>query len=42
MKRCVTLAPIAIIYDPTKLVFLKPDWSSNVMGWIIMQPDMGT
>ena len=38
MKRYVTSSPITIRYEPTKPVFLKTDWSSTGMGWILMQP----
>ena len=38
MKLCITSSPITIRYDPNMPVFLKTDWSSCGMGWILMQP----
>ena len=38
MKLCITSSPVTIRYDPDMPVFLKTDWSSYGMGWILMQP----
>ena len=38
IKRYVTSLLIAIRYESTKPMFLKTDWSSTEMGWILMQP----
>ena len=42
MKRRVTSSHITISYDHTKPVFLKTDWSSTGMGWILIQPAQDT
>ena len=39
MKCFVISSPIIIRYDFAKPVFLKTDWISTEMGWILMQPD---
>ena len=38
IKWNVTSAPILTLFDPDKPTFLKTDWSSEGMGWILMQP----
>ena len=38
LKICLTSSPILARYDPSKITFLKTDWSSEGMGWILMQP----
>ena len=38
MKKCITYSPIMERFDPTKLVLLKTDWSTEVMAWILIQP----
>ena len=38
LKVCITSSPILARFDPTKLTFLKTDWSSEGMNWILMQP----
>ena len=38
LKRSITSSPVTARYDPDKPVFLKTDWSSEGMGWILMQP----
>ena len=37
LKLCITSLPILARFDSTKPTFLKTDWSSKGMGWIIMQ-----
>ena len=37
LKVCITSSPV-IRFDPTKITFLKTYWSSEGMGWILMQP----
>ena len=39
LKDLVTSSPLLIRYDPMKPVFLKTDWSSYGMGFILCQPD---
>ena len=39
IKDCITSSPTLVRYDPTQPTFLKTDWSSEGMGWILMQPD---
>ena len=38
LKMCITSAPVLARFDTTRPTFLKPDWSSEGMGWILMQP----
>ena len=38
LKICITSSPILNRFDPTKPFFLKTDWSSYGMGYILMQP----
>ena len=38
MKKCIKSSPILARFDPTKPVFLKTDWSAEVMTWTLMQP----
>ena len=38
MKKCITSQPILARFDPTKPVFIKTDWSTEGMAWILMQP----
>ena len=37
-KICITSSPVLARYNPLKLIFLKTDWSSEGMGWILMEP----
>ena len=37
MKKFITPSPIIARFGPTKSVFLKTDWSEEVMAWILMQ-----
>ena len=39
LKRDVTSSPVMARYDSSKPYFLKTDWSSRVMSFILMQPD---
>ena len=36
MKECITPSPNMARFDPTKLVFLKTDWISEGVDWILM------
>ena len=38
LKDCITSSPVLARFDPSQLTFLKTDWSSAGMGWILMQP----
>ena len=38
LKQCITSSPVLSRFDPNKPTFLKTDWSSEGMGWILMQP----
>ena len=38
IKKCITSSPILARFDPKKPVFLKTDWSAEVMTWTLMQP----
>ena len=38
LKICITSAPVLARFDTTRPTFLKTDWSSEGMGWILMQP----
>ena len=38
MKICITSSPVLARFDPSKLTFLKTDWSTEGMGYILMQP----
>ena len=38
MKKCITFSPILARFNPTELIFLKTDWSTEGMAWILMQP----
>ena len=38
LKVCITSSPVIARFYPTKITFLKIDWSSEGMGWILMQP----
>ena len=38
LKVCITSSPVLARFDSTKPTFLKTDWSSEGMGWILMQP----
>ena len=38
VKVCITSSPVLARYDPDKPTFLKKDWSTEGMGWIMMQP----
>ena len=38
LKSCITSSPVLARFDPAKPTFLKTDWSSEGMGWILMQP----
>ena len=35
---CIISSPVTIRYDPDVPVFLKTDWSSYGMGWMLMKP----
>ena len=39
LKSCITSDPCLAIACSSKPFFLKTDWSSAGMGWILMQPD---
>ena len=38
LKQNVTSAPILAQFDPDTPISLKTDWSTEGMGWILMQP----
>ena len=38
LKICITSSPVLARFDTTRPTFLKTDWSSEGMGWILMQP----
>lgn len=38
LKSCITSSPVLARFDPAKPTFFKTDWSSEGMGWILMQP----
>ena len=38
LKVFITSAPVLARFDTTLPTFLKIDWSSECMGWILMQP----
>ena len=38
LKTAITSSPVLIRYDPDQPLFLKTDWSSDGMGWILLQP----
>ena len=38
LKQCIASLPVLTRLEPSKLTFLKTDWSSEGMGWILMQP----
>ena len=38
LKSCITLSPVIARFDPAKPTFLRTDWSSESMGWILIQP----
>ena len=38
LQTCITSSPVLARFDPSKMIFLKTDWSSEGMGWILMQP----
>ena len=38
MKLCITTSPVLVKFDSTKPTFLKTGWSSEDMGWILIQP----
>ena len=38
-KKWITSSPVLARYDSDKPVFLKTDWSTEVMDHILMQPD---
>ena len=38
LKVCITSAPVLAQFDTTRPIFLKTDWSSEGMGWILVQP----
>ena len=35
---CITSVPVLDRFDTTRPIFLKTDWSSEGMGWILIQP----
>ena len=39
LKICITSSPVLARFDPGMPTFLKTDWSSAGMGWILMQPN---
>ena len=41
LKRSITSGPILARYDPDKPTFIKTDWSTEGMRWILMQPADG-
>ena len=38
VKVCITSSPVLARFDPSKLTFLKTNWSAEYMGYILMQP----
>ena len=38
LKQCITSSPVLARFDPNKPTFLKTDWSSEGMAYILMQP----
>ena len=38
LKLCITSSSVLARFDTTRPTFLKTDWSSEGMGWILMQP----
>ena len=38
LKLCITSSPVLARFDPGKTTFFKTGWSSEDMGWILMQP----
>ena len=38
LKHDMTLFPVLTCFGPDKLTFIHTDWSSEGMGWILMQP----
>ena len=38
LKLCITSSSILATFDTTRPTFLKTDWNSEGMGWILMQP----
>ena len=38
LKICITSSPVLARFDPSKITFMKIDWSSEGTGWIIMHP----
>ena len=38
LKLAITSSPVLVRYDPDQPLFLKTDWSSDGMGWILLQP----
>ena len=38
LKSCITSSSALARFDPANPTFLKMDWSSKGMGWILMQP----
>ena len=39
MQVSLISSPVLARFDPLNITFLKTDWSSEGMGWILMQPD---
>ena len=39
LKTSITSSPLLVRFDSTTPLFLKTDWSSTGMGYILMQPD---
>ena len=35
---CITSSPVIVRFNPYKIAFLKTDWSSKGIGWILIQP----
>ena len=38
LKKSITSSPVLARFNPLKLTFLKTDWISEGMGWILIQP----
>ena len=38
LKKCISSSPVLARFEPSEITFLKTDWSSKGMGWILMQP----
>ena len=38
IKISITSSPVLVQFNPSKPTFLKTDWNSHGMAWILMQP----